>query len=485
MKKNRIEAAGKGEATLTPALSRKRERESAGRAMLSPKTLLLPYQRKWVDDASRFKIGVWSRQTGKSFSTASEAVEDCIRNAGSTWVCLSAGERQALEWLGKVRDWASAYKLVIENYLEDREAGEALLKAAEARWANGSRIIAIPANPKTARGYSANIVLDEFAYHEDPDKIWAAMFPSISNPLAGTFTDKVAALMAGKSTEMQRLYKVRVVSTFNGRGNKFFDLWEKAEAKKNPFSFHKVTIEDAVRDGLPLDIEELRAGLDDAESFAQEYMCVPLDGSNVLLPYELIALAESADATAFNSVPDAQGLQLYAGVDFGRQNDPTVCWLLQRMGDTLVTREVLVLKGMDVPSQQDVLRSRIRMCQRVSFDYTGPGIGLGDYLARDYGEWKPEKHQFGKMELCTFSQSLKRDIFPKMRKAFEAPTRLRIPISRNIREDLHAMQQTVHNGQYDYTAPHTKEGHSDRCTALALAVRAAGDGYAGIGAAAA
>jgi hypothetical protein len=37
------------------------------------------------------------------------------------------------------------------------------------------------------------------------------------------------------------------------------------------------------------------------------------------------------------------------------------------------------------------------------------------------------------------------------------------------------MQQVVHNGQYDYWAPRTREGHSDRCTALALAVRAAGD----------
>jgi phage FluMu gp28-like protein len=43
-----------------------------------------------------------------------------------------------------------------------------------------------------------------------------------------------------------------------------------------------------------------------------------------------------------------------------------------------------------------------------------------------------------------------------------------------VREDLHAMQQVVTNGQYNYWAPRTREGHSDRCTALALAVRAAG-----------
>jgi hypothetical protein len=63
-----------------------------------------------------------------------------------------------------------------------------------------------------------------------------------------------------------------------------------------------------------------------------------------------------------------------------------------------------------------------------------------------------------------------------LRRAFEAPTKLRIPIDRETREDLHAMRQVVGGGQYNYWAPRTREGHSDRCTALALAVRAAGDG---------
>src|SRR4030095_5752292 len=107
-------------------------------------------------------------------------------------------------------------------------AGETMLKQGEIRFANGSRIIAIPANPSTARGYSANIVLDEFAYHEDPDKIWAAMFPSLTNPLANTFMRRVHALYGGSDvTEIKREMKIRVVSTFNGRENKFYKLWEK------------------------------------------------------------------------------------------------------------------------------------------------------------------------------------------------------------------------------------------------------------------
>ena len=39
----------------------------------------LPYQERWLADNSRFKIGIWARQTGKTFACALEAVDDCIR----------------------------------------------------------------------------------------------------------------------------------------------------------------------------------------------------------------------------------------------------------------------------------------------------------------------------------------------------------------------------------------------------------------------
>ena len=103
-----------------------------------------------------------------------------------------------------------------------------------------------------------------------------------------------------------------------------------------------------------------------------------------------------------------------------------------------------------------------------------PGIGLGDYLVRDHGEYDPAKHRFGKVQLCTFTAGFKREIFPKLRRAFEAPTRLRVPVEVEVREDLHEMQQIVKNGEYSYSARRTAEGHSDRCTSLALALHAKG-----------
>jgi phage FluMu gp28-like protein len=382
----------------------------------------------------------------------------------------------------KAKEWADAFRLAIETYTEDRAMGQALLRVAEIRFANDSRIIAIPANPSTARGYSANIILDEFAYHDDPDAVWAAMFPALTNPL-GDFKSRYRALFAGEKVDLvKEQRKIRVVSTFNGRQNKFFSLWENRE--KNGYSSYKVSIHDAIREGLQLNADELRDALDDPDIWAQEYECEPIDSSNVLLPYDLIAQAETIDATEVID-PDFfetnRRREIFCGIDFGRSNDPTVCWTLELVGDTLWTREVLVLDKMSTPEQNNILSQRIKASRRTALDYTGPGIGFGDYAVKDAGmsEWKPEEHHFGKVELFTFTPKSKRLLFPTLRRRFEAPCRIRVPVSRKVREDLHAMQQVVNKGEYSYWAPRTREGHSDRCTALALAVRAAAESTAG------
>lgn len=429
-----------------------------GKPITNPRDLMLPYQRRWVEDEARFKLAMWARQTGKGFSGAEEIVVDSLKNAKNMWVVGSAGERQALEFMEKVKQWTEAYDFVISGYREERDNPQALIKTAEIRWPNGSRILAIPANPATMRGYSANLLLDEFAFHEKPDDIWRAIYPSISNPLKQTF-------------------KLRIMTTPNGRANKFYDLWT-----KNPtYSKHKVTIHDAIAQGLPINVEELRAGLDDAEGWAQEYECEFIDTAAVLLPYELIATCESPESAEtvgleFYEAAARGKRELYAGLDFGRKRDLTVWWCAEKVGDVLWTREVLVLDKTPTPEQVEILRTRLAGVRRAALDYTGSGTGLGDYLVKEFGEYNPDQHRLGRVELCNFTAQLKADIFPKLRMKFE-DRRVRIPVSRAIREDLHAVQRvTTPSGTVTYKAPHREDGHSDRCTGLALMIRAAATG---------
>src|SRR5262245_53978060 len=79
---------------------------------------LLPYQSAFAANNSRFKIGLWARQTGKDHTTAAEAVIDCLHNPGTTWIILAASERQALESLNKAKDWADILQFRIDEYIE-------------------------------------------------------------------------------------------------------------------------------------------------------------------------------------------------------------------------------------------------------------------------------------------------------------------------------------------------------------------------------
>lgn len=444
----------------------------------SPLDLLLPYQRTWKDDDARFKIGLMARQVGKDFSMGGEGIASIYekeargeKHAG--WLLGAPSERQSLESLEKWKEWTEAFKLAIADVLEEREDphnSETLLKSSTIVFPNGSRVVAVPGKPGTVRGFSMNVGLTEFAFFEQPDETLRAVLPSITNPLRGGV--KV----------------IRLISTPNGAGTKFHELCTKALKRGSPewkaaiaagtkgvWSLHKITIHDAVEQGLPVDIEELRAALNDAEGWAQEYECEFMDTAGVLLPYELIALCESPTASMGIS-PEywlTKGqFPVDLGIDFGRKKDLTVCVAAEKIAELQLVKEVLELRRMSTPDQVGHLRPRIRKARRVCLDYTGPGVGLGDYLVKEFGEWNPEQDKFGKIELCTFTNALKVDIFPKLKMAFEN-RRLAVPINREFREDLHSVYRTVTpGGNVSYGAPHTADGHADRCTGLALCVRA-------------
>lgn len=425
-----------------------------------PRSLLLEYQFASYHDRARFKAELQARQTGKDFTGEGEIVEDCLDRAGTDWLIGAPSERQAVDSLDQGKLWAEAFDLAIKSYELERESNnsQSLLRSAEIVFANGSRARAVPGKPDTVRGRSANVYLTEFDFFEQPAATWRAILPSITNPLRG-----------GEK-------KVRIKTTPNGKGSAMHRIMTREDGKMK-WSRRTVTIYQAVLMGLPVDIEAIREALDDPEGWAQEFECEFLDSSNVLLPYDIIALAESAEAHEFCDPAfwDVKGGNpVVLGIDFGRTNDPTVCYALEKVGDVLWTREVLAERGIATPDQETMLEKRIQRASRVCFDYTGPGIGLGDYLVKKHGEWDPEKHKFGKIELCTFTAGFKREIFPRLRRAFEAPVKIRVPISIAVREDLHAMKQIVRGGEYSYSAPRTAEGHSDRCTALALALRASG-----------
>lgn len=415
--------------------------------------ILFPYQRDWVADTRRFKIWLAARQIGKSFAATLEPVLDAVSRR-TLWVFLSAGERQAAELAEKARTHLEAIEIVAEELDEPffDEKGRPH-KQLEKRLPNGSRLVFLPANPSTARGYTGNVVLDEFAFHEDDRAIWAALFPTVTR---------------------SKTYRLRIMSTPNGKSNTFYRLWDRAErlGAAGVWSPHRTDIYEAVAAGLPVDIDELREGLNDPEAWAQEFELQFLEESTAYLSYELLASCESGDVTLGRTVEQTVAAldpslgELYLGFDVGRQRDLSVIWLVQQVGDVNWTRMVLELHKTPFSAQRAILYSLLPHVRRACIDQSGIGMQLAEEAAAE----------FGQVEGVTFTAPVKADMATTLRRAFEDRT-VRIPVESAIREDLHSVRRIVTSaGNIRFDAQRDAGSHADRFWALALAVHAQASG---------
>jgi phage FluMu gp28-like protein len=326
---------------------------------LKPALTLLPYQRRWIEDDAKLKLVVKARQIGYSFAATLRAVLRCLERQ-TTWIFLSKGERQSRLLMEKVQEHIRSCGLVAQARESTFFEGT-LIKQLETRFPNGSVIYGLPANPDTARGYSGNVTLDEFAFHADADKIYAALYPTIT-----------------------RGYGLEVISTPNGTQGKFYELAKaagltedrnsKIETRKSPtagrvsdfefrvspgvptWSAHLCDIYDAVRQGLKIDLKLLRAGCEDESAWQQEFCCQFVSTAENFFPPDLLAACLSAEAStdtpllllasapgSFSGLgtrdsglakeegpspePRVPSPEFFLGMDIGRHHDRTVFWL--------------------------------------------------------------------------------------------------------------------------------------------------------------
>jgi phage FluMu gp28-like protein len=427
--------------------------------MPQPVINFYPYQKAWLNDDSRFKIGMFSRQTGKTFTTCGELVDDCIQaeieGRRARWVILSRGERQAAEAMDEAikpltRAFYGAYNTLLKGgepeYVETEfrapqdKGADAVYKALEVRFPGGSRVTALPANPDTARGFSANVVLDEFAFHQNSRAIWAALFPVVSK--GGL--------------------KLRVISTPNGKGNKFYELMT---GKDEIWSRHHIDIYQAVEQGCPRDVDALRAGMSDEDAWAQEYELKWLDGASAWLDYDLISSCENPLA----GMPGLyKGGPCFVGVDIAARNDLFVIWVFELVNGLLVTREIIEEKRIKFSRQDELLADVFRRYHvvRCCMDQTGMGEKPVEDAKATHGE--------ARVEGVLFSTASKLDLATGFKEAFQDRKAL-IPAGRpKLRADLHAVKSvTGPTGIRRLVVDGDTDGHGDRFWAGALAVGAA------------
>lgn len=411
-----------------------------------------PYQQAWLNDSARFKIAMFARQTGKTLTTCAEIVDDCLKaeiaGTRTRWVILSRGERQAKEAMDEaIKPLCKAFYAVYGGlagdpaFYEDtfRAESGASYKALEVSFPGGSRITALPANPDTARGFSANVFLDEFAFHQDSRAIWKALFPVISKPGL----------------------KLRITSTPNGKNNKFYELMT---AKDDTWSRHIVDIYTAVKLGLVRDINMLKQGMADDEAWAQEYELQWLDEATAWLTYDLITACEDENA----GHPERyQGGQCVAGNDIGKRKDLWAFAVGEEIGDVLWTREISKLKNVkfaEHDAETDRLFKQYPIAQ-LCMDQTGMGEKPVEDNQRRYGQYT--------VTGVLFNNAVKQRLAVLIKEAFE-DRKIRIPAGdQELRSHLHAVKKdATATGRPKFDADRDSSGHADLFWAIALMIYA-------------
>jgi phage FluMu gp28-like protein len=402
---------------------------------------LLPYQRGDIESPTRFSWCCWSRQVGKSFTKSLRRLLRGLERR-RTQVFLSAGERQSAELMVKVRQHCRALNIAC-TWRGDQFFAGTRFRQLTVELPNGVRIIGLPANPQTARGFTGDVFLDEFAMHRDDREIWASVFPTV--------------LRGGGELD--------VASTPRGRDNLFAELRD-----NDQFTHSIVTLPDAIADGLEVDADQIRRSMNDDDLYRQEFLCEFLDETSRFLTYDQIAGVEDrALSKTFNvaALAECRGA-LSAGVDIGRCRDLTVIWVVESSGATLITRGVRESLGEPFRQQYEILRSlfSLRNLSRCCIDAGGIGMAMAEAALEEFGS--------SRVEAVTFTTAVKDELASRLRMRVEETT-IRIPADEAIRNDWYSIRRSVAMaGPARYEASRADGGHGDRFWAACLAVRAAG-----------
>jgi phage FluMu gp28-like protein len=426
--------------------------------------VFLSYQQKWSADDNPVKVIEKSRRIGLSWGEAGEDSLLAASESGMDVFYIGYNKDMALEFIEDCGAWSKFYNQAageIEDFIwEDEGEEKKSIQAFRIRYPSGWKIVALSSRPANLRGKQGKIVIDEAAFHDD---------------LPGLLKAAMAMLMWGG--------RVVVISTHNGDDHPFNELVSEIRAGKKPYSLHRVTIDDALKQGLyrriclrlgkPWSAEaeaRWRESLfdfygDDAD---EELLCIPSKGGGAYLTRVMIEGIMSEDVPVLRWSPPAKdfvhwsdvdrfremeswltenlepvmavtvaaGRRSWFGEDFGRTCDLTVFWPLQDMpGLTYHTPFVLELRNCPFTQQEQTLfffADRLPRLAGGALDKGGNGAFLAERAMQRYGE--------DRIEEVSLSQGWYLENMPPMKACFEDRTSS-APRDNEILEDFRAIKK--------------------------------------------
>jgi phage FluMu gp28-like protein len=459
--------------------------------------VLLGYQKRLLASTAENAVTIAekSRRIGATWGIGADAVLTAAAQkpaGGMDVLYIGYNLDMAREFVDVCAMWARAFHQAIgdagvQEYLF-ADGPDNDIKAFRITFASGFEIIALSSRPRSLRGRQGYVIIDEAAFHDDLDAMLQAA---------------LALLIWGG--------KVLVISTHYGEANAFNTLVSDVRAGKKPYKIVRVTLDDALNDGLyqriclvrgkPWSIEAEAAWRTETVAFYgegadEELFCVPSKGGGIYLPRALIEARMLPDRpvlrlerpASFAGLPKSQREDEIAewceqnlqgplnaldkrrqhafGQDFGRVSDLTVI-VPGEIGATLKRTVPFVVELRNIPfeQQRQVLFYVVERLPRLiagKMDATGNGAYLAEVAAQKFG--------MERIEQLKLTSAWYLDNFPPLKAAFEDGTIL-IPADAEHVADLGLVKTIA--GIPQIPAARTKAGdgktrHADYAVGLVL-----------------
>lgn len=255
-------------------------------------SVLLPYQIEAIElsHTNPLFVSEKSRRTGLTYGFAADAVltaAPALRPQNVFY--LAYNKDMTREFIAYCGDFAKAFDQVAtqsDEFLFDDGSEKGIL-ALRVDFPSGKAIVALSSRPRSLRGMQGVVIIDEAAFHDD---------------FMGVLKAALALLMWGG--------RVVVISTHDGADNPFNELIEEIRAGKRKGAVQRLTLTDAIAQGLYRRIC-LRTGKEWSveaeaeweadlrrtygEAAEEELDVVPAKGSGVYLPRATIDACMSPD----------------------------------------------------------------------------------------------------------------------------------------------------------------------------------------------
>jgi len=379
-----------------------------------------PFQKKFFMSDAQFRVWLKGRQLGASRTAGADAL--LAARAGTPQLFLSASEEQSIILTRYVKQHAEKLGIAVEG--GDKEL----------RVEGGANIKAMAHNWRTVQGFTGDIWMDEFAWYSNPKRMWSVFVPSIG-------------AIKGRLT---------IMSTPFEAAGLFHDIFYNEE-KYFMFERFQTTIHDAIADGMPFDLEVMRALFDD-DTWALMYECQFADDENAFYPIGLIKGCVNYKHTLY--YPDREKA-LYAGYDIGRTRDLSVLAALDSVDDKLRLAMLDVLRKAPFDEQEHTVNNFMKMFPNAALriDKTGLGMQLAENAVKKFS---------GRAFGIHFTAATKEAMALNFRRMLERKI-LVLPNDPVLIADIHAIKRRAGQKSFLYDADRNEHGHADRFWALALA----------------